>query len=184
MSPASADRSRTSESAIADCRPADSYPTDQAVYCPNCGYDLRGIRVDSLCPECGQAPNLPAVMADLEQWCGEAAGHLRGTTRVVVVLAVVSFLGPAASALLGEYELLRIILRLLLLSGVLGVPLLMFSYVVQVKDVLTHERSFAYRNLSSTYKSRVQLARLHCGLSFLLIVWGLVVGSSIAFFIN
>ncbi len=152
----------------------DSYPIDQAVYCPNCGYDLRGTRVDGLCPECGLLPNLLAVMAELRRWCADKKKAFRSTARMAVGAGAFFLLGTGAIWSFENQRLLSALVGMLVLSvAAMGVPLLIFSYAVLTIDVLAHRRSFAYRNLAQTHKSRVYWACLLCGSAFIPIGLGL-----------
>lgn len=84
----------------------------QIIPCLRCGYDLRGLAIDTVCPECGTAPRCPACGADLaglEVWeacrsCGFAPGglppdalallHAGALSRLLVGLALVMSVAP------------------------------------------------------------------------------------------
>jgi hypothetical protein len=62
-------------------------PADDAIYCPSCGYDLRGIDHSLQCPECGLSLDRARLNASAIPWTHrEDIGRVRAYVRTVAMI--------------------------------------------------------------------------------------------------
>lgn len=73
--------------------------SDLHTECPDCGYDLRGLRGDATCPECGLANAASIVLAGDDEFAGLPPAFLRSMTRRFVVVTVAVWCAPLMLAL-------------------------------------------------------------------------------------
>jgi len=78
-------------------RSTTSYPLEHPTFCSHCGYDLRSLPVDTVCPECGRPSQLGVPAAQVNRWAERTlvdlhcVAVLEGVAAIVVTLSLLLF---------------------------------------------------------------------------------------------
>ena len=126
-----------------------TYPLDMPLYCTHCGYDQRGLPLDSLCPECGASQ--AALAARINRWADLAVVDLWS---VAMLQAMALVFGLAGWGLVALGHLSAVVVAA---PSLLCVGLASGWYVRIAVGFLRRRSSVNYRNL--TRWRRRQLAR-------------------------
>ncbi len=126
-------------------RPTASYPIDQPTYCPNCGYDLRSLPVDTVCPECGRPSGHGLPIEQINRWAEHMVIDLQG----LGVLLVVGF-GFAIPAVV----IRGMFYALLIVSVCVVIPGLVL-YVALTVRYLRRRAGHNYRNLNDVLRRKL-----------------------------
>ena len=140
------------------------YPLDEPIYCPSCGYDLRSLPVDGVCPECGQPTRFGVWVEQINRWAERRALDLYC---IAVLLVVVGLAVLVASSGGGAW------------AGVLVCPLpiclgaAIVWYMVTSLRWLWQRRRPNYRNVAAIRRRHLVMWLLIDGV-LLVMVTGLV----------
>lgn len=94
-------------------QPALPPPPPEVGYCLKCGYDMRGLGVQT-CPECGTVFDEQAAQAHNQRWCRDLIQQMR----IAHLVTTVGCAHAAYRLLTGEFEL-----PLLIIIGLVGLAL-------------------------------------------------------------
>lgn len=130
---------------------ASSFVPAPVGYCPQCGYDQRGLPADSACPECGARFHSGVVVSDINRWADGLRLHLWCDAIIMAVgwtsLIVAGVAGPRnvpGAVMLGMAG------TVYLLCGWIWYYCLLISFVRRF-------RTAAYRNVTPRRSAGVRL---------------------------
>ncbi|MHC4091990.1 MAG: hypothetical protein ACYSVY_17270 [Planctomycetota bacterium] len=142
-----------------------SYPLDAPLYCAHCGYDLRSLPLDTVCPECGRPAKLGVPAAEVNRWAERTVVDLHCVAVLQTVAAIVAAFGLL---LQGRWVGLLVCPLPACVAGTL------LWYALVLVSYLRHRATPNYRNVMVWRRKRVARWLLIDGL-LTAVLW-LVVG--------
>ena len=70
-------------------RSTTNFPLEHPTFCSHCGYDLRSLPLDTVCPECGCPSQLGVPAAEINRWAERTVVDLHGVAVLQSVAAIV-----------------------------------------------------------------------------------------------
>ncbi len=146
-------------------RSTTKYPLDHPTFCSHCGYDLRSLPLDTVCPECGSPSQLGVPAAEINRWAERTVVDLHC---VVVLQSVAAIVATPSLLLTGTSAALVACPLLVFVAGAL------LWYALILVRYLRRRATPNYRNVMDWQRKRLMRWLLIDGL--LMAVLLLIVG--------